>query len=51
MDSKVIKHDRLFIRVTKEEKDEIFKLKSEWGVGLLDLVRKGIETTKKENCM
>ena len=49
--SKKSKYERLYIRVSKEEKNEIFQFKEKQGIGLLELVRIGIETTKKENCM
>lgn len=39
-------NERLHIRVTKEEKDEIMKVSSESGYTLLELLRKGIETVK-----
>ena len=39
-------NERLNIRVTKEEKDEIMKVSSESGYTLLELLRKGIETVK-----
>lgn len=38
--------ERLHIRVTKEEKDEIMKFSSESGYTLLELIRIGIEKVK-----
>nr|DAG39657.1 MAG TPA: Alginate and motility regulator [Bacteriophage sp.] len=41
------KTDRLFIRVTPEEKQEIYAFSKESGFSLLELIRKGIESAKK----
>lgn len=39
-------NDRLYVRVTKEEKQEIMKFSSENGYTILELVRLGIEKAK-----
>lgn len=36
-------NERLYVRVTKDEKEEIMKIASEYGCSVLDLVRLGIE--------
>lgn len=41
------KNERLFIRVTAEEKKEIQNHAKKTGLSLLDLIKKGIEATKK----
>lgn len=41
------KSERLFIRVTPEEKKEIQNHAKKTGLSLLDLIKKGIEATKK----
>lgn len=41
--------DRLYIRVTKEEKEEINKFSKEYGYTLLELIRFGIEKIKEIN--
>ena len=42
------KDDRIYIRVTKEEKNSIQKFSKENGLSILDLIRKGIESVKKK---
>lgn len=42
------KTDRLFIRVTPEEKEAIHSFAKESGKTLLELIYKGIEAVKKE---
>lgn len=42
------KTERLFIRVTPQEKQEILTFSDEKGVSLLCLLRKGIEAEKKK---
>lgn len=39
-------NDRLYIRVTKEEKEEINRFSKEHGCTLLELIRIGIEKVK-----
>lgn len=39
-------NERLYIRVTKEEKEEITKFSKEKGYTLLELIRIGIEKVK-----
>lgn len=41
------KSERLHIRVTPDEKVEIQEFCKEFGVSMLDLIRKGIEIMKK----
>ena len=41
------KTERLFIRVTPEEKEEIQNFSKETGYSLLSLIRKGIEAVQK----
>lgn len=41
-------NDRLYVRVTKEEKIEIMKFSSDNGYSLLDLIRIGIEKVKSQ---
>lgn len=41
------KTERLFIRVTPQEKQEIQAFSHESGFSLLELLKKGIETAKK----
>lgn len=41
-------NNRIYIRVTSHEKEEIMKFSSEHGVSLLDLIRKGIEVLKSQ---
>lgn len=40
-------NDRLYIRVTKEEKEKINKFSKEHGYTLLELIRMGIEKVKE----
>ena len=42
------KTDRFNIRVTPEEKKEILNFSKESGIGLLELLKIGINTVKKE---
>lgn len=42
------KTDRLFIRVTPEEKKEIQSFSQKHNVGLLDLIKIGIEALRKK---
>ena len=42
------KTERLFIRVTPQEKEEIYSFTKETGNTLLGLIYKGIESVKKE---
>lgn len=42
------KSERLFIRVTPEEKKAIHQFSKESGYSLLELIRKGIEAVKKK---
>lgn len=42
------KSERIFIRVTPEEKKEIQEFSSKSGIGLLDLLKIGIETMRKK---
>lgn len=42
------KSERLYIRVTPQEKEEIHSFAKETGYSLLDLIIKGIEAVKKE---
>lgn len=46
--SKNPKSERIFIRVTPGEKKEIQEFSSKSGIGLLDLLKIGIETMKKK---
>ena len=39
-------NDRLYVRVTKTEKEEIMKFSSENGYSILELIRIGIEKVK-----
>lgn len=39
-------NDRLYIRVTREEKEKIMKFSSESGYSILELIRFGIEKLK-----
>ena len=41
------KTERLFIRVSPDEKAEIQEFSKKSGLSLLDLLKKGIEATKK----
>ena len=41
------KKERLFIRVTQEEKQEIMEHSKKTGVSLLELIKKGMEETEK----
>ena len=41
------KSERLHIRVTPDEKSKIQEFCKEFGVSMLDLIRKGIESMKK----
>lgn len=41
-------NDRLYIRVTKEEKEEINKFSKEHGYTFLELIRTGIEKVKED---
>ena len=38
--------ERLYVRVSKQEKDEIMKFSSESGYSILELIRAGIEKLK-----
>ena len=40
------KHERLHVRVTKEEKEKIMKFSSESGFSILEMIRAGIEKLK-----
>ena len=42
------KTDRLYIRVTTDEKAEIQKASKEIGLSLLELIRKGIEAARRK---
>lgn len=42
------KTERLFIRVTSEDKKEIQEFSERTGYGLLDLLKLGIETAKRK---
>ena len=42
------KSDRLFIRVTPQEKEEIYDFARSSGYSLLDLIKRGIEAVKTE---
>jgi len=42
-------NDRLYVRVTKSEKEEIMKFSSEHGYSILELIRIGIEKVKGHN--
>ena len=42
------KSERLYMRVTPQEKKEIMKASHETGLSLLDLLKKGIEAVKKK---
>ncbi len=42
------KSERLFIRVTPEEKREIHQFSKESGYSLLELLRKGMDVAKKK---
>lgn len=39
-------NERLYVRVSKQEKDEIMKFSSESGYSILELIRSGIEKLK-----
>ena len=39
-------NERLYVRVSKQEKDEIMKFSSESGYSILELIRVGIEKLK-----
>ena len=39
-------NERLYVRVSKQEKDEIMKFSSESGYFILELIRAGIEKLK-----
>lgn len=39
-------NERLYVRVSKQEKDEIMKFSSESGYSILELIRAGIEKIK-----
>lgn len=41
------KNERLYIRITPDEKLSIQQFCKEFGVSLLDLIRKGMEALKK----
>lgn len=41
------KSERLYIRVSSKEKKEIQEFAKKYGVGLLELIRKGMEAEKK----
>ena len=36
-------NERLYVRVTKEEKEKIMKITSEYGYSVLELIRLGID--------
>ena len=40
-------NDRIYVRVTKAEKEEIMKFSSESGHTILDLIRIGVEKVKE----
>jgi hypothetical protein len=40
------KNERIYIRVTKEEKEEIMNFSDKSGYTILDLIKKGIEKVK-----
>ncbi len=40
------KNERIYIRVTKEEKEEIMNFSNKSGYTILDLIKKGIEKVK-----
>lgn len=40
------KNERLYVRVTKQEKEEIMKFSSEHDCTILDLIKFGIKTIK-----
>lgn len=40
-------NERIYVRVTKEEKDEIMKFSSENGYTMLELIRLGIDKVRK----
>ncbi len=42
------KTDRINIRVSPSEKKEIMEFSKEHNIGLLDLIKKGIEAVKKK---
>ena len=39
-------NERLYVRVSKQDKDEIMKFSSESGYSILELIRAGIEKLK-----
>ncbi len=39
-------NERLYVRVTKEEKEEIMEFSSETGFSILEIIRAGIERLK-----
>lgn len=39
-------NERLYVRVTKEEKEEIMEFSSETGFSILEIIRAGIEKLK-----
>ena len=41
-------NDRIYIRITREEKEEISKFSKEHGYTILELIRIGIEKVKKD---
>ena len=41
-------NERLYVRVSKQEKDEIMKFSSESGYSILELIRAGIEKIKSK---
>ena len=42
------KSERIYIRVTQEEKDEIMDFSKKHKITILDLIRKGIEAVKQK---
>ena len=40
-------NDRIYIRVTKKEKEEIMNFSDNYGVSILELIRIGIERLKE----
>lgn len=41
-------NERLYVRVSKQEKDEIMKFSSENGYSILELIRAGIEKLRSQ---
>lgn len=40
--------ERLYVRVTKKEKEDIMKITSEYGCSVLELVRLGIDKIREQ---